>query len=127
MICIYGIEVAAARALDSCSGIDPVAFIPSGWCHRGGIHWRSDVSDPLLAVKGGEGSTAERESLCTSLTLAALGTGDGYVTYAQGRWLEATCDQLVTLRVEDFLEWSPPLARCAARGIRAANLGMRIV
>ena len=123
-MCIYGIEVAAARVLDSNSGIDPVAFIPSGWCHRGGIHWRSDVSDPFLAT---EGDAAQRESLCTSRTLAALGAGDGYVTYAQGGWLEATGDQLETLRVEDFLKWSPPLARCAARGIRATNLGMRIV
>ena len=120
---MYSIGVAAARALDSCSGIDPVAFIPSDWCHRGGIHWRSDVSDPL-AIKG---DAAQRESLCTSRTLAALGAGDGYVTYAQGRWLESTCDQLETLRVEDFLKWSPPLARCAASGIRAANPGVRVV
>ena len=133
---MYSIGVAAARALDSCSGIDPVAFIPSdcwsgsrrrarhhSFCHRGGIHWRSDVSDPL-AIKG---DAAQRESLCTSRTLAALGAGDGYVTYAPGRWLESTCDQLETLRVKDFLKWSPPLARCAASGIRAANPGVRVV
>ena len=120
---MYSIGVAAARALDSCSGIDPVAFIPSDWCHRGGIHWRSDVSDPL-AIKG---DAAQRESLCTSRALAALGAGDWDVTHTQGTWLETTCNQLEAIRVDNFLKWLPPLARGAASGIRAANLGMRII
>ena len=32
----------AAGVLTSDPGLNPVAFIPSGWYHRGGIHWRAN-------------------------------------------------------------------------------------
>ena len=116
MICTYGIGVAAARVLDSDSGIDPVAFIPSGWCHRGGIHWRSDVSDPRFDPVV-ESSAAQGILCCSRLALATLDAGDWNVTKAKGLWLEAARDQFKTFRVKDFDKWSPPLA-CEARAAR---------
>ena len=42
-------------------GLDPVAFIPSGWCHRGGIRWRAN--DGLSIAKRCEAVGAVRLAL----------------------------------------------------------------
>ena len=51
----------AAEARTRNPGLDPVAFIPSGWCHRGGIHWRAN--DGLSIAKRCEAVGAVRLAL----------------------------------------------------------------
>ena len=51
----------AAEARTRNPGLDPVAFIHSGWCHRGGIHWRAN--DGLNITKRCEAVGAVRLAL----------------------------------------------------------------
>ena len=51
----------AAEARTRNPRLDPVALIPSGWCHRGGIHWRAN--DGLSIAKRCEAVGAVRLAL----------------------------------------------------------------
>ena len=78
----------AAGVLTSNPGLDPVAFIPSGRRHRGGLHWRANDGWRIIKRREAVGAVL--------LALALLGRLDRKVSKLAQLERTGACDVLET-------------------------------